>query len=244
MARTAKSKRKPRARKSRRTGALARIAAALLLIVLAGGAYAWWQGQNWRPDEALWPDQGALIGESDGAVDFTTLKGLGAGFVYLEASRGAGARDARFPANLAAARAAGLQVGALHRFDPCIPADGQSANFVTSVPRDGDLLPPAIMLDRLASDCPKRVFDAAVQSELMTLVNQIEAHSGKAAILAPSAEFEEAYDIARRIDRNLWLTRSWFEPVYAGRPWLLWTANENLRTEAADEPLRWIVVRP
>ncbi len=245
MAKPAKSKRKPRARKSgKRSGVRARIAAALLLLALAGGGYAWWKGQNWRPDEARWPDQGALVGETDGAVDFTTLKGLGAGFVYLEASRGAEARDARFPANLAAARAAGLQVGALHRFDPCIPADGQSANFVTGVPRDAGLLPPAIMLDRLATDCRKRVFDAAVQSELMTLVNQIEAHAGKAAILAPSAQFEDAYDIARRIDRNLWLTRSWFEPAYAGRPWLLWTANQTLRTEAADEPLRWVVVRP
>lgn len=245
MARPAKSKRRPRARRTgERVGVRMRIAAALLLIALAAGVYAWWKGQHWRPDETRWAEQGALVGENDGTVDFTTLKGLGAGFVYLEASRGAATRDARFSANLAAARAAGLQVGALHRFDPCVPADGQSANFVTSVPRDADLLPPAIAMDRLATDCPTRVSDAAVQSELMTLVNQIEMHSGKPAILAASAQFEEEYEIARRIDRNLWLTRSWFEPAYAGRPWLIWTANENLRTEAADEPLRWLVVRP
>lgn len=228
----------------RRTGPLALLAGFILLIAIGGGVYAWWTGQHWRPDESAWPDQGAVVGADDGPVDFVALKGVGADFVYLEASAGEANADARFASNLAAARAAGMQVGAVHRFDPCLPADGQSANFVTVVPRDSDLLPSAIRLDRLAEDCSVRVSDAAVQSELMTLVNQIEAHTGKALILAPSADFEAAYGIARRLDRNLWLTRNWREPDYGGRPWLLWTANEGLRTEAAEAPLRWVVVRP
>ena len=123
-------------------------------------------------------------------------------------------------------------------------ADGQSANFVTMVPRESDLLPPAILLESTTADCPSRVSDAAVQSELTTLVNQIEAHSGKPAILAPTEAFEEAYAPSRRFERQLWLTRSWFEPDYATRPWLMWTANRWYQTEAAQAPLRWIVVRP
>lgn len=78
------------ARSGRAFGWRARLAAFALLLVLAGGAYAWWYGQNWRPDEGQWPDQGALVSASDGAVDFTTIKGLGAKLVYLEASVGAG----------------------------------------------------------------------------------------------------------------------------------------------------------
>ena len=86
--------------------------------------------------------------------------------------------------------------------------------------------------------------EAAIQSELMTLVNQIEAHAGMPAILAPSAEFERKYRVGGRIERNLWLTRSLAEPIYAGRPWMLWTANEALQTEAGEHPLRWVVARP
>ncbi|UYH54896.1 glycoside hydrolase family 25 protein [Qipengyuania sp. SS22] len=216
----------------------------LALIALIGAAYAWYEGRDWRPDEELWPDQGALVGAGDGAVDFDTLAGLGAQFVYLEASDGAARKDAGFGPNFARARNAGLQVGAAHRFDPCAVADGQSGNFVTMVPRDADLLPPAILLETTADDCPTRISDAAVQSELTTLVNQIEAHAGKPAILAPVEEFEAAYAPSRRFDRQLWLTRSWFEPEYATRPWLMWTANRWYQTEAAQEPLRWVVVRP
>ena len=231
-----------RASRRKRGWRLPLFAALVVLAALAAGWW-WWQGRHWRPDEGRWPDQGAHISETDGNVRFDVLKGLGAGFVYLEASHGGTGLDANFLANLDAARAAGLAVGAVHVFDPCIPADKQGANFVTVVPREADLLPPAILLDGDTEFCPEPVSEAAIQSELMVLVNQIEAHAGVPVILAPSAEFEARYRVGARIERKLWLTRSLAQPTYAGRPWTLWTANPHLVTDAADVPLRWMVAR-
>lgn len=232
------------ARKRKKIGWRARALGLLLLAVLAGGAWLWWDLRHWRPDEAEFPDQGAQVSAADGPVNFRTLRAIGASFVYLAASDGADGRDARFGINLAAARAAGLQVGAVHRFDPCAMAGVQSGNFVTMVPRDPALLPPVIELSRIADDCAGRVSDAAVESELMTLINQIEMHAGKPVILKIDPDFEERYHLAGMLERHLWLTRTRFQPDYAGRPWLLWTANTALRTEAAETPLRWVVVQP
>jgi lysozyme len=217
---------------------------AVLLVVLVGGAWGWWRLQHWTPSLTDYPDQGAEISAADGPVHFATLRALGARFVYLDASAGVRGVDASFAANLAAAREAGLKVGAVHRFDPCAMADGQSANFVVLVPRGRDLLPPAIALDRTADDCPEPVGEATVESELMTFINQIESHSGRPAILQVSETFEDRYGLASRIERNLWVVGTWLRPTYAGRPWLMWTANEALMTEASDKPLRWVVVRP
>lgn len=220
----------------------------LLLALIAAGAgwyyYRQYEQAGWRPDENAYPDQGALVGEEDGKVDFEVLKGLGAEFVYLEASSGSRGKDAAFSRNLAAAREMGLQVGAVHLFDPCDTADGQSANYATIVPRDADLLPAAIRLARTTDDCPERVSDAAVQSELLTLVNQIESHTEAPVILAPTAEFETRYRPAHRLDRTLWLDDDMDEPDYAGRPWTVWTANSAYQTDAAERPLHWLVVRP
>ena len=227
----------------RRGWARSLLAAVLFAGLLAAGWW-YWHSRHWRPSELRYPEQGVLVGERDGTVAFAIVKGLGGSFAYLEASSGAKGRDRGFIANLAAAREQGLAVGAAHVFDPCAPADAQSANFVIAVPREGHLLPPAILLDGDAEFCPIPVSEAAIQSELMTLVNQIEAHAGKPAILAPSAAFERRYRVGRRIERNLWLTRNLAEPGYAGRPWVLWTANGRLQTEAAQGPLRWVVARP
>jgi lysozyme len=221
-----------------------RFAALLLLILLLGGGWAWWHGQHWRPAAEDYPAQGVLLGSRDGMVNFRAFKAIGARFVYLEASDGAAARDAAFARNLRAVRDSGLSYGAVHRYDPCVPADRQAANFITTVPRDGGLLPPAIALDQLAEDCPNRVSEAAVESELTTFLNQIEGHAGQPAMLKLSPAFEERYGIAARLERNLWLERDWFEPDYAGRPWTLWTANSAYRSEAGEGSVRWVVLQP
>lgn len=221
-----------------------RLLGALALAALIGGLAGWWHLAHWRPERAVFPLQGVEIGAQDGEVDFAALKATGADFVYLDASASAFARDASFVANFEAARAAKLQVGALHAYDPCQPADRQAANFVTIVPRDARLLPPAVALERLADDCPVKVDDAAIESELTTFLNQVETHTGKPVILKLGTAFESRYHIAAAIDRNLWLTRERFQPDYAGRPWALWTANTRLASPMGGSPLRWVVVQP
>jgi lysozyme len=221
-----------------------RLLGAVLLLALLGGGAGWWHLRHWRPDPVVFRVQGVEVGGEDGAVDFRALRAIGADFVYLDASASAFARDPGFAANLEAARSAKLQVGAVHRFDPCQPAERQAANFVTVVPRDKSSLPPAVELDRLADDCPVRVSDAAVQSELTTFLNQIETHMGKPVLLKISRGFQARYGLAAAIDRNLWVIGNRMQPDYAGRPWKLWTANTALSSEAAETPLRWVVVQP
>ena len=221
-----------------------RIAAFVLLAAACGGAWAWWQARHWTPPRAEYPMQGALVGAVDGPADFAALQAIGADFVYIEASDGARARDRQFAANLRRVRESGLRHGVVHAYDPCVSAERQAANFVTVVPRDENLLPPAIELSRLAVDCADPVSEAAVESELTTFLNQIEGHVGRPAVLKIASEFEERYGIASRVERNLWVERDWVQPDYAGRPWTLWTANSALRTEASDGPLRWVVLQP
>jgi len=230
-----------RARRKTRPWRRAALAAAVALAGLA--AWFWWNMRDWAPSEDEYPEQGVAIGALGEPVRFDTVRALGGRFVYLEASRGAEGINPRFAQDRARAQAAGLKVGAIHVFDPCERADGQSANFVTVVPHDPDLLPPAIALLDTADQCRFPVSEAAVQSELMTLINQIERHAAKPAILKLSRAFEERYRIAGKIERDLWVLANRFEPGYAGRPWLLWSANLARRTEAAGEPIEWVVVQ-
>lgn len=216
----------------------------LLLAALIAGGWLWWSLREWRPLETAYPDQGVEVDAADGNVNFRTIAAIGGSFAYLDASGGEKDKDGAFARNLARARTAGLQVGAVHHFDPCLKADGQSANFVTMVPRSAEMLPPAIALAGTATDCPGPVSEAAVESELMTFINQVERHSGKPVILKVYPEFEAAYGVSSKLERQLWVVRTRFEPGYTVRPWMLWSANEGLVTEAASEPLEWVVVRP
>ena len=221
-----------------------RILAALLLAAMIAGAWGWWQMHHWLPDRAQFPMQGVEIGVDDGEVNWKSLRAIGVDFAYVDASASAFARDPAFVDNFEGARASGMQVGAVHRYDPCQPAEKQAANFVTTVPREASLLPPAVELGMLADDCPVKVSDAKVESELMTFLNQVETHTGKPVILKVLPAFQSRYAIAHKLDRNLWLVRDRLPPDYAGRPWTLWTANTDLANEVAQAGLRWVVVQP
>jgi lysozyme len=220
-----------------------RMLGALLLVAMIGGGIGWWQLRHWQPSRAEFAKQGVEVGSDDGDVDWKAIKAVGADFAYIDASASAFARDEKFSENFENASAARLKVGAVHRYDPCQPADKQAANFVTVVPRDAKMLPPAVELVRLADDCPIKMRDAAVESELMTFLNEIETHTGKPSILKVGRAFEAKYHVAHRLDRNLWLMGDRVQPDYAGRPWSLWTANDALMTTGHDAALRWVVVQ-
>lgn len=216
------------------------------LAVLTGFvflAWFWWDMRAWRPDETVFPEQGAVIASNAAATRFATIKALGGAFAYLELPDENGPPDPGFAARLAAAREAGLKVGAIHVFDPCRSADAQSAFFTRMVPRDAAWLPPAIALVSLADDCAQPVSDAAVESELVTLINQIETHAGKPVILKLGRAFQARHRSAQGLERDLWLMRDRAPPDYAGRPWLLWSANAALVSEASEEPIEWAVVQ-
>jgi lysozyme len=223
---------------------LLRLIALAALFGLAFAAWLWWDMRSWRPDETLYPEQGALAPEGGALVKFATLKAVGAQFVYLPLEL-VPSPDAPggFADRFAQAREAGLRVGVVLPFDPCAPADPQSGTFAQMVPRDPSLLPPAIALTEMADGCDPKVSDAAVESELMTLINQIETHAGKPVILKLAPGFEERHRTATTLARDLWLARDRARPDYAGRPWLLWSANGALVSEASEEPIEWVVVQ-
>jgi lysozyme len=231
-------------RRRRSSAAPLRWLGALLLLALIAGALGWWHLRHWQPERERFRVQGVEVSSDDGAVDWRAVKAIGADFAYIDASASTFARDPGFAKNLEDARAAKLKVGAVHRYDPCQPAEKQAANFVTVVPRDAALLPPVVALDMLADNCPVKVSDAKVESELMTFLNEVETHTGKAVLLKLSPGFETRYHIAATIDRKLWLARDRFQPDYGGRPWALWTANSALENEAGSGALRWVVAQP
>ncbi|WP_338467252.1 glycoside hydrolase family 25 protein [Novosphingobium sp. ZN18A2] len=219
------------------------LAAALLLLLVAGGA-AWREARKWKPARTDYPVQGVWLDANAMPVDWRLLHAEGADFAYLTATIGSERRDPAFGKALAAVRDRGMQAGAVIVYDACEPEDGQAANFVTTVPRDSHLLPPAVSLDIDPAHCGEVPSEAALQSELTTFLNQIERHSGKPAILMMSSRFEKRYHLSTMLDRNTWVEGDFIAPDYVARPWVLWTATDRLHTPASDAALRWVVVHP
>jgi lysozyme len=215
---------------------------AILLALLLIGFVLWRVIIGWTPSRDEYPEQGVVVDASNGVPDWPMLGATGVDFAYLTATEGDKKRDPRFAANLEGVRDAGVRYGALHVFDICRLASDQATLFITTVPRSPNALPPAVALD-YSKTCSGKPDRALILSEIVTFISQIEAHSGKAALLLLAEDFEEQYQISSAIDRNVWLERTWLLPDYAARPWVMWTANRTRAMDGLEGRVRWVVVR-
>jgi lysozyme len=183
------------------------------------------------------------VDASHGDIAWNVAGATGVDFAYIRATNGAEERDTRFAGNMQGARDSGIRYGAVHEYDLCRLATDQATMFVTTVPREENILPPAVRL-AYENDCKDRPGRALVLSELNTFLNQIEGHSGKPAIIIVSPDFEEEYRISSGISRTFWLEGNFFPPDYATKPWVMWRASDMRRVSGIDGPVNWNVVRP
>jgi lysozyme len=213
-----------------------------LILLLALGLILFWAAR-WTPDRAQYPLQGVNVNASNGEIHWGWMKAAGADFAYVSTTNGIERSDGRYKANLAGARTAGLKVGLIHHFELCKLGTDQAANFIRHAPRRNDLLPAVVWLD-LDDACENRPTRALLLSELAIFLAQIEAHSGKRSLIAPSPAFEKEYEITRDIARTIWLRRDFFEPNYGAHGWNMWQANRYIRVAGASGTVGWNVVRP
>lgn len=213
----------------------------LLLGAVIGTALAL-LARSWTPSRTHFPTQGITLDAQSGEINWRMARAAGADFVYLRATSGASGRDAAFDRYLAGARQNGMRYGVIHRYDLCARASDQATSFIATVPRDGEMLPPAIQLD-FTDSCAQRPNRDTLLAELNTFLNQIETHSAKPVLIRTSRDFEAAYDIAGGINRTLWVEGDFFMPDYATRPWVMWSASTWKRINGIEGPIEWNVVR-
>lgn len=213
--------------------------ALIALIAVAGLLFA----RSWRPSTARYPVQGIDVSSQQGVIEWKSVRGDGVDFAYLEASEGADLRNLRFAANWRGSAEAGVRRGAYHVFSLCRLARDQATNFIAVVPREANVLPPALDLE-FEGNCASRPARGVLIAELAAYIAMIEAHSEKPVILYMTSEFDDFYRISDAIDRPLWLRRSFFAPAYGTRPWVIWQASTVRRVDGIEGPVDWNVVRP
>lgn len=214
----------------------------VLALVAVAALVAWLYARQWRPDLADYPVQGVEVGAAHGPIDWPRARADGVDFAYLIATDGA-ARDERFAANWAGARAAGVGRGALHRWSLCRPASAQATAFLATVPRDPAALPAALSL-AFDEACPRRPPRDTVIADLKLFVAAAETHLAKPVVIKVGKDFEAAYAVTPEIDRTIWAVRGGLEPAYGFRPWVMWQASDIHRADGIDTPVKWIVMRP
>ncbi len=172
------------------------------------------------------PIQGIDISAWQGDIDWQKVRAAGTAFVYIKATEGGDHLDPKFLENWYAAKRAGVARGAYHFLYWCRPANEQALWFMLNVPADPDALPPVLDVEWNAHSptCPKRVSRETALDSIKTMLDTMEAYTGKRPIIYTDPVFHREVLEGEFNDYSFWLRSVAAEPEerYSNRPYAFW----------------------
>jgi lysozyme len=174
----------------------------------------------------MMPVQGIDVSAWQGDIDWRQVRAAGTQFVYIKATEGGDHLDPKFLENWEAVKQAGLARGAYHFLYWCRPASEQALWFMLNVPADRDALPPVLDVEWNAHSpsCSKRVSRDVALDAINTMLDAMEAHTGKRPIIYTDPVFYREVLAGQFADYNFWLRSVAAEPaqLYGDRPYAFW----------------------
>lgn len=193
----------------------------VVLPVFVFSLYRGWIRLN-HPDRLKYPVHGLDVSHHQKKIDWSSIASQEYSFVYIKATEGGDFQDRRFAENWREAGKVGLFRGAYHFFTLCRSGSEQAENFIRTVPRTDDALPPAIDLE-FGGNCSKRPDMRHFAAELNAFVRTIRGHYGREPILYVTGDFLEKYRAANLCRYDLWIRNVFYEPSGAGEcGWQIW----------------------
>lgn len=124
---------------------------------------------------ADYPIQGFDVSHHQQEIQWQQISPEKYRFVYLKATEGGDFKDTRFQENWLKARERGFLVGAYHFYRLCRDGSIQAQNFIDSVPKQANALPPVIDLE-YDSNCINTYSKEQLLNEIQIMHDALQKH--------------------------------------------------------------------
>lgn len=176
-----------------------------------------------RPASANeYPIKGFDVSHHQGDIQWNKISPKTYSFVYLKATEGGDFKDRKFQENWLKARENGFLVGAYHFYRLCRDGNIQAQNFIETVPKKANALPPVIDLE-YDSHCINTFTRDELLKEIQFMHDKLYQHYGKQPIFYISKSFYNIVLAGEFKNTPLWVREYQGEPLLKGNPnWLIW----------------------
>ena len=156
-----------------------------------------------------------------GQINWRNISPKNMQFVYLKASEGGDYTDPRFQENWLSAREQGLRVGAYHVFRLCRDGKVQADNFIHTVPKKSNSLPPVLDLE-YDSACLAQLQKDQLLKQIQVMHDRLQQHYGKTPIFYTTPNFYHMILMDSFQKTPIWIRSYQAQPQLKDRKWLLW----------------------
>lgn len=207
------------------------VPAILITLVLAAvGAWGLMYFSSFSPDRSRYPVRGIDVSRHQKDIDWQRVAADDVSFAIMKATEGGDWVDPLFAKNYRDAKAAGLRVGAYHFYRFNKTGAEQAKNFLATVPRDTDLLPPVVDVE-FSGNGPDRPAPEALAVEVKNFLDLVEPAFGKQAIIYIIGEAEQIYGAALP-DRERWVRSLLLHPGHD--KWTYWQYHNMGRVDGIE----------
>ena len=196
------------------------LACVVMLCVGLGITYFFLQNNVASAQE--YPVKGFDVSHHQGDIQWQSISPQEFKFVYLKATEGGDFKDRKFQDNWLKAREQGFLVGAYHFYRLCRDGQIQAQNFIETVPKKTDSLPPVIDLE-YDSTCINTYTREQLLKEIQVMHDQLYKHYGLQPIFYTSKAFYNIVLVNEFKQTPLWIREYQGQPELKGNPkWIFW----------------------
>ena len=186
---------------------------------------------------ADYPIQGFDVSHHQKQIDWKKISPQKYRFVYLKATEGGDFKDTLFQKNWLEAREHGLRVGAYHFYRLCRDGQIQAENFIASVPKKADALPPVIDLE-YDSNCINTYSKEQLLKEIQVMHDRLKLHYGKQPIFYTSKAFYNIVLAGEFKQVPLWIREYKGKPELKDNPkWHFWQHTSQGSIKGISTPV-------
>lgn len=191
-----------------------------------------------NPSEDKYPIRGVDVSSYQGDIDWHKLSEQNIQFAFIKATEGSGFTDKKFSYNFSEALKTKLKVGAYHFFSYDSLGAAQAENFIKTVPKAKDMLPPVIDVEFYGDKKENLPDKEKTDKELSIMIKMLKEHYELTPIIYATEKSYELYIEDLYSECDIWIRNVFFSPDLSdGRNWTFWqyTDKAELKGYSGDE---------
>ena len=180
------------------------------------------------PSEKDYPVRGIDVSSYQGEIDWRVLSGQGIDFAFIKATEGSSFVDRNFEYNYSEALKTELRVGAYHFFSYESSGENQAANFIKTVEKTENMLPPVVDLEFYGEYEKNPLSREEVSIELQKCLDRLEENYNVKPIIYATARSYSRYLSGEYEDYDIWIRSMISVPHFQdGRKWTFWQYSDK-----------------
>lgn len=193
------------------------------------------------PSEQAYPVRGVDVSMYQGDIDWQTLSSQGISFAFIKATEGSSHIDPQFAENFAAASETGLRIGAYHFFSYDSSGSTQADNFIATVPKIDNQLPPVIDIEFYGDKAVNLPDMETTRASLHELIDKLEAEYDVSPILYVTRRSYDLFVKDDFVENDIWIRSVFMSAALSdGRRWTFWQYSNRGRLSGYEGAEKFI----